>query len=52
VSLGDIRCELGQVVPARSPRRRDEADIILVNSVGIGMQDVAIGRLLYGAALE
>jgi alanine dehydrogenase len=52
VSLGDIRGELGQVVACQVPGRRNEADITLFNSVGIGMQDVAIGRLLHDAAVE
>jgi alanine dehydrogenase len=52
VSLGDIRGELGQAVAGQVPGRRDEGDVTLFNSVGIGMQDVAIGRLLYDAAVE
>jgi ornithine cyclodeaminase/alanine dehydrogenase len=52
VSVDDIRGELGQVVAGQVPGRTAEADITLFNSVGIGMQDVAIGRLLYDAAVE
>ncbi|MBT2554496.1 hypothetical protein [Arthrobacter sp. ISL-5] len=52
VTVRDIRGELGQVVARQVPGRRDEADITMFNSVGIGMQDVAIGRLLYDAAVQ
>lgn len=52
VCLGDIQGELGEVIAGRLPGRQDEGDITLFNSVGIGMQDVAIGRLLYDAAIE
>ncbi|MFN3925341.1 MAG: ornithine cyclodeaminase family protein, partial [Pseudarthrobacter sp.] len=52
VSVDDIRGELGQVVAGQVPGRTAEGDITLFNSVGIGMQDVAIGRLLYDAAVE
>lgn len=50
VGLDHIRGELGGVVAGEIPGRRDPAEVTLYNSVGIGMQDVAIGRLLYDAA--
>ena len=46
VGLDHIRGELGGVVAGEIPGRRDPAEVTLYNSVGIGMQDVAIGRLL------
>ncbi|MGO4807013.1 ornithine cyclodeaminase family protein [Arthrobacter sp. 2MCAF15] len=52
MALGDVRAELGDVVAGVRPGRRDGADITLFNSVGIGMQDLAIGRLLYDAAVR
>jgi ornithine cyclodeaminase/alanine dehydrogenase len=52
MGLGDVRAELGDVVAGLHPGRRDNADITLFNSVGIGMQDLAIGRLLYDAAMS
>ncbi|MET4061075.1 alanine dehydrogenase [Arthrobacter sp. UYP6] len=52
ISLDHIRGELGDVVAGKSPGRRSETEITLFDSVGIGMQDVAIGRLLYDAALR
>ena len=50
VGLDHIRGELGGVVAGEIPGRRDPAEVTLYNSVGIGMQDVDIGRLLYDAA--
>lgn len=50
VGMDHIRGELGEVVTGGIPGRRDPAEVTLFNSVGIGMQDVAIGRLLYDAA--
>lgn len=52
MALGDVRAELGDVVSGVRAGRRDGADITLFNSVGIGMQDLAIGRLLYDAAVR
>lgn len=52
VTLMDIRGELGQVVAGQVPGRTHDAAITLFDSVGVGMQDVAIGRLLYDAAVS
>ncbi|ALE06967.1 ornithine cyclodeaminase [Arthrobacter sp. ERGS1:01] len=52
LSLEDVVAELGQVVAGHQTGRRNAADITLFNSVGIGLLDLAIGRLLYDLALE
>ncbi|MDJ0357860.1 ornithine cyclodeaminase family protein [Paenarthrobacter sp. PH39-S1] len=52
LSLADVQGELGEVVAGRIPGRISDADITLFNSVGIGMLDLAIGRLLYDGAIE
>lgn len=52
VSLDHVRGELGEIIVGRIPGRRSETEITLFDSVGIGMLDVAIGRLLYDAALQ
>jgi alanine dehydrogenase len=52
LSLEDVVAELGQVVAGLQPGRRNADDITLFNSVGIGLLDLAIGRLLYDLALE
>jgi alanine dehydrogenase len=42
----DIRSELGDVITGASPGRMRPDDITLFDSVGIAMQDLAIGHLL------
>lgn len=46
----DIRRELGDVIAGRIPGRTSPEEITLFDSVGLGLQDLAIGRLLYDAA--
>ena len=48
----DVAGELGQVIAGTVAGRENPEQITLFNSVGIGLQDLAIGRLLYDAALE
>jgi len=47
----DIAVELGDVIVDPGLGRRDDHDITLFNSVGIGLQDLATARLLVDAAL-
>lgn len=48
----DIVGELGQVVAGQIQGRHSPEDITLFNSVGVGISDLAIGRLAYDRALE
>ncbi|MFP3461556.1 ornithine cyclodeaminase family protein [Arthrobacter globiformis] len=48
----DVAAELGDVAAGIKAGRRGDEDVTLFNSVGIGLQDLAIGRLLYDAALS
>lgn len=52
MALGDVRAEIGDVAAGLHPGRRGDADIQLFDSVGIGMQDLAIGRLMYDDAMR
>ncbi|MHC6219779.1 ornithine cyclodeaminase family protein [Arthrobacter sp. MMS24-S77] len=52
MSIGDVRGELGAVIAGRLAGRSNIGDITLFNSVGIGMQDLVIGRLLFDAAVR
>ncbi|NMR29105.1 ornithine cyclodeaminase family protein [Crystallibacter degradans] len=52
LSFEDVIGELGDVITGKVGGRSGIEDITLFNSVGIGLQDLAIGRLLYDAALE
>ncbi|MBC7301172.1 MAG: ornithine cyclodeaminase family protein [Nocardia sp.] len=45
-----VGAELGEVITGRAPGRRDDRDITLFNSVGIGLQDLAAARLLIDKA--
>jgi ornithine cyclodeaminase/alanine dehydrogenase len=48
--LDDLEGELGSVIAGTHPGRKGEDDITLYKSVGLGVQDLAIGRLLLDAA--
>lgn len=50
--LGDdaITAELGAVMAGDAPGRESESEIIYVNTVGLGIQDVALGRAVYEEA--
>ncbi|MEV7663347.1 ornithine cyclodeaminase family protein [Paenarthrobacter sp. NPDC089316] len=52
MSIKDVRGELGEVIVGDLPGRSGDDDITLFNSVGIGMQDLVIGRLLFDAAVR
>lgn len=51
MTVEDIQGELGPVITQDIPGRINADDITLFNSVGIGMLDLAIGRLLYDTAV-
>jgi alanine dehydrogenase len=50
ISEDHFATELGAVVVGRSPGRRDAEEITLYNSVGVGVQDVALGRVVLDRA--
>lgn len=52
IAADDIVGELGQVINGEITGRRNADDITLFNSVGVGILDLAIGRLAYDRALE
>ena len=52
MSFEDVEAELGDVAAGTRAGRLGDEDVTLFNSVGIGLQDLAIGRLLYDAALS
>ncbi|MET3952455.1 ornithine cyclodeaminase family protein [Arthrobacter sp. UYEF36] len=52
MSFEDVQAELGDVAAGTKAGRVGDEDITLFNSVGIGLQDLAIGRILYDAALN
>ena len=48
----DITAEIGAVVVGDRPGRESDDEIIYVNTVGLGVQDVALGSLLLANARE
>ncbi|MFI6340439.1 ornithine cyclodeaminase family protein [Streptomyces sp. NPDC050535] len=50
LSEDDFRCELGNVLAGLEPGRTSDSDITLFNSVGVGLQDLALARLLIDLA--
>ncbi|MDO5537574.1 MAG: ornithine cyclodeaminase family protein [Desulfovibrionaceae bacterium] len=47
---GDITAELGAVMAGDRPGRESDDEIIYVNTVGLGVQDVALGSMLLASA--
>jgi alanine dehydrogenase len=52
MTFDDVEAELGDVAAGSKRGRTSDEDVTLFNSVGIGLQDLAIGRILYDAALS
>ncbi|MCX5411999.1 ornithine cyclodeaminase family protein [Streptomyces sp. NBC_00059] len=46
----DFRCELGEVLAGVKPGRTSDTELTLFDSVGVGLQDLAVARLLIDAA--
>ena len=46
IGEGDVQKELGDVITGKAPGRTNADEITLFNSVGIALQDLAIGSLL------
>ncbi|QTF73254.1 ornithine cyclodeaminase family protein [Arthrobacter woluwensis] len=52
LGLDDVVGELGQVIAGEVPGRESAEQITLFNSVGIGLLDLAIGRILFDTAVS
>ncbi|MEU0489076.1 ornithine cyclodeaminase family protein [Nocardiopsis sp. NPDC006139] len=52
ITAGDCALDLAAVVSGRHPGRTSEAGITVFASVGLGLEDAAVGRLLLDAARE
>lgn len=46
----DVHAELGEIVAARKPGRRSEADVVVFDSTGTALQDVAAAAVAYERA--
>ncbi len=52
ITKNQVATELGDVINGSAPGRTSREDITLYNSVGIAMQDLAIGSLLLARARQ
>jgi len=50
VSRSDVHAELGEVVAGKKPGRRSKEEIIIFDSTGMALQDVAAAALVYEKA--
>lgn len=50
VSRSDVHAELGEIVAGRKPGRKTEDEIIVFDSTGMALQDVAAAAVLYEKA--
>lgn len=52
VSRGDVYAELGEIVAGNKPGRTTEDEIIVFDSTGMALQDVAAAAIVYERALK
>jgi len=52
IAEDDVQTELGDVIAGLTPGRESDNDITLFNSVGIALQDLAIGKLIVERARQ
>jgi len=52
VSKSDVYAELGEIVAGKKPGRSNESEIIIFDSTGMALQDVAAAAVVYEKALR
>lgn len=52
MTKGDVRAELGDVVRGHVAGRRNDEEIVIFDSTGMGLQDVAAAALVYEGAIR
>ena len=52
MAMGDVHATLGEVVAGRKPGRRRDEEVIVFDSTGIAIQDVAAASIVYERALD
>ena len=52
VTTGDVRAELGQVVAGVRPGRRSDDEIVMFDSTGMALEDVAAAAAVYERAVK
>jgi ornithine cyclodeaminase/alanine dehydrogenase-like protein (mu-crystallin family) len=52
MSTNDVRAELGQIIVGARPGRQSSGDVIVFDSTGMALQDVAAAAVVHERALE
>jgi len=52
VTTDDVRAELGQVVAGVRPGRRSDDEIVIFDSTGMALEDVAAAAAVYERAVQ
>jgi ornithine cyclodeaminase len=52
IKESDVQGSLGDVLLGRNPGRENDEEIILYETVGVAMQDLAAAKIIYDKALE
>jgi ornithine cyclodeaminase/alanine dehydrogenase-like protein (mu-crystallin family) len=52
MAAADVRGELGAIVSGRQPGRTDDRDVVVFDSTGTALQDVAVAALAYERAVH
>jgi ornithine cyclodeaminase/alanine dehydrogenase-like protein (mu-crystallin family) len=52
VKMEDVHAELGEIVASRKPGRESEEEVIVFDSTGMALQDVAATALVYEKAIR
>jgi len=52
LTRADVHAELGEVVAGKKPGRESEEEIIIFDSTGMALQDVAAAAFLYQKAQQ
>jgi ornithine cyclodeaminase/alanine dehydrogenase-like protein (mu-crystallin family) len=52
LTLSDVHADLGDVVAGKRPGRDDDGEVIVFDSTGIALQDIAAAAAIYERALD
>jgi ornithine cyclodeaminase/alanine dehydrogenase len=52
MSLNDVHAELGEIILGKKPGRQSQDEIIVFDSTGTSLQDVASAAAVYEKAIE
>ena len=52
ITIADIHAELGMIIAGKRPGRESDKEIIIFDSTGTALQDVAAAAIVYEKALQ